>query len=560
MNPNHVFNHALAAVLLAVTGFAAPPLAVEIADMRASWDKAVAIPDNVAKTPEVRDMLRQAEVNARLANQGFFRSRKYIDGWLARADPETGLIPRNLKDSTDFWNGRDAAADNYPYMVLTASMTDRPLLEGRLLDMLRTETRVTARFDRLVDDYSFSKKAWRREKPDLDATMFDSAEYVKDGLLPITEWMGHSPWSERMIGIVDDIWKHAPIKTPFGNIPTRNIEVCGDLLQANSRLYWLTGDRKYLDWAIRLGDYYLLGTNHPTRDFKQLRLNDHGCEVVNGLAELYLAVSKVDPEKKMAYEKPIHEMFDTILEKGRNADGLLYEEIEPKTAKHSKTLADTWGYVYDGFYTVWLVDQTTAYRDAVLKALGNLKGKYIGMAWGEQNADSYADSIEGAINLFNREPVASTAEWADSQIQMMWAIQKESGIIEGWHGDGNFARTSLLYALWKTQGVTIRPWRADVRFGAVRKHDTLHLVFTSDQPWSGRVMFDTPRHAGVMRLPVDYPRINQFPEWFTVTESSRFAVTVGGNPVAGKSGQQLAEGLPITLAPGVPMAIKVTAD
>ena len=125
MTCNHTFNHSLAALLLAATGFAAPQLAVRITDMRASWDKAVAIPDNDAQAPGVTEVLRQAEINARLANQGFFRSRKYIDGWLARADPETGLIPRNLKDSTDFWNGRDAAADNYPYMVLTASMTDR---------------------------------------------------------------------------------------------------------------------------------------------------------------------------------------------------------------------------------------------------------------------------------------------------------------------------------------------------------------------------------------------------------------------------------------------------
>ena len=80
---------------------------------------------------------------------------------------------------------------------------------------------------------------------------------MKDGLLPITEWMGHSPWSERMIGIVDDLWKHAAIETPCGRIPTLNIEVCGDLLQANSRIFWFTGERKYLDWAIRLGDYFL---------------------------------------------------------------------------------------------------------------------------------------------------------------------------------------------------------------------------------------------------------------------------------------------------------------
>ena len=28
----------------------------------------------------------------------------------------------------------------------------------------------------------------------------------------------------------------------------------------------------------------------------------------------------------------------------------------------------------------------------------------------------------------------------------MWTIQKPDGIIEGWHGDGNFARTAIMYA------------------------------------------------------------------------------------------------------------------
>ncbi len=136
---------------------------------------------------------------------------------------------------------------------------------GATLEMLRTETKLTCRVDRLPDDYSFSKKGWRREKIELDAIIFDGAEYVKDGLLPITEWLGKSPWSERAIGIIEDIWKNAPVETPSGKIPTLNFEVNGDLLQACSRLFWFTGERKYLDWAIRLGDH------HPTRDMKNPR-------------------------------------------------------------------------------------------------------------------------------------------------------------------------------------------------------------------------------------------------------------------------------------------------
>ena len=152
-------------------------------------------PSKPAGDARIEAAFRLAEQHARQANEAFYRSRRYVDGWLAYADSATGLIPRNLM--VDFWNGRDAAADNYPFMVLTAAMTDRPLFEGRMLEMLRTETRLTCRVDRLPDDYSFTKRGWRRDSVDLDEIIFDGAEYVKDGLLPITEWLGPSPWSER---------------------------------------------------------------------------------------------------------------------------------------------------------------------------------------------------------------------------------------------------------------------------------------------------------------------------------------------------------------------------
>ncbi|MBP9902382.1 MAG: hypothetical protein KBH45_13035 [Verrucomicrobia bacterium] len=478
-------------------------------------------------------------------------------GWLVHADPATGLIPRNLRESRDFWNGRDSAADNYPFMVLTASLTDRPLLEGRLLDILHTEQRLTARVDRLADDYSFAKRGWRREPLDLDATIFDSAEYVKDGLIPLTEWLGPSPWSKRMVGLVDDIWKHARIATPFGRIPTRNVEVNGDLLQAGARLYWFTGNRKYLDWTLRLGDYFLLGTNHPTRDLDKLRLRDHGCEVINGLAELYVAAKYARPEKAAAYQNPIHEMFDRILAVGRNEHGMLYDWINPKTGEHSAGLCDTWGYDFDGFYTLFLLDHNPTYRDAARKALENLEAHYSNYNWESGSADGYADSIEGAINLYNREPIASTARWIDSEMRVMWAKQQPDGVIEGWHGDGNFARTSIMYALWKTQGLHAEPWRADVRVGAVLEDGTLYVSLAADQPWTGRICFDRPRHKDYLHLPLDYPRINQFPEWFTVEAGLRYQVKVGRLRPQVLSGRALIDGLEVKLGPATELQIEV---
>ena len=520
-------------------------------EMRRVWDTPLPAPSKPAGDARIEAAFRLAEQHARQANEAFYRSRRYVDGWLAYADSATGLIPRNLM--VDFWNGRDAAADNYPFMVLTAAMTDRPLFEGRMLEMLRTETRLTCRVDRLPDDYSFTKRGWRRDSVDLDEIIFDGAEYVKDGLLPITEWLGPSPWSERAIGIIDDIWKNARIATPFGALPTLNFEVDGDLLQACSRLYWFTGQRKYLDWAVRLGDYYLCGTHHPTRDMEELSLSDHSCEVINGLSELYVACAHGAPERREAYREPLHELYDRLLQIACNEHGLFYVNVNNRTGEHSYALTDNWGYDYDGLYTAFLLDGTAAYRDAVRKALGNLKQYYTGQGGMCQSnsADGYADSIEGAINLLNREAVASAAEWIDAEIKTMWGRQHPDGVIEGWHGDGNSARTSLMYALWKTQGVTVRPWRADVRFGAAREGDSICISLVADKPWEGRLIFDRQRHRLNMHLPLDYPRINQFPEWFTARADARYELC---NAASGekqtRTGKELLDGIVVSLKAG----------
>jgi len=505
------------------------------------------------KPPRDDNAFERALENGRLANEGFVRCRDFVKGWLKHADPKTGLIPRNLSRDKDIWNAQDSAADNYPFMVLTAAIADRPLFDGRMLDMLRTETKLTSRIGNMPDTYSFSKQAFRDAQPEIGRIIFGSSEYIKDGLLPLTEWLGPSPWAQRMLGILDDIWKHAPVETKYGKIPSTSQEINGEMLQTLSRVYWMTGDKRYLDWAIRLGDYYLLGEHHPTREESRLRLRDHGCEIVSGLCELYATVNFALPNKKQVYQKPVHEMLDRILEIGRNEHGLFYNTINPQTGQHDNGLADTWGYDLNGFYTVYLIDETESYREAVRKALTNLNEHYKSYKWEGSSADGYADSIEGAINLYNREPTASAAHWLDSETKVMWAKQKPDGIIEGWHGDGNFARTTIMYCLWKTKGLTIRPWREPLIFGAVQDSDGLKIAIRviAKQRWQARLIFDTPRHKTSMKMPLDWPRINQFPEWFTVESEKRYTVhDLTSNSRSTYTGKELHKGITIDLEGG----------
>ena len=122
--------------------------------------------------------------------------------------------------------------------------------------------------------------------------------------------------------------------------------------------------------------------------------------------------------------------------------------------------------------------------------------------------------------------MASAADWIDSEITDMWSGQKPDGIIEGWHGDGNSARTAIMYALWKTQGLTVQPWRDDRAFRCVREGDTLYVSIIAEQAFQGKLLFDKQRHKRQMHLPMDYPRINQFPEWFTTDAEQTIMLSV----------------------------------
>jgi hypothetical protein len=408
----------------------------------------------------------------------------------------------------------------------------------------------------LPGDYDFNKEGFRHDEPDLSRLIFDGSEYVKDGLMPITELLGHTPWSERMIAIVDSILENASFETPFGTLPADNVEVNGEMMQVLGRLHFMTGKAEYLDVACRIADYYLLGDHHPTRDLDELSLDDHACELISGLTEVYIACHLLRPDKAKAYHPAIHQLLDRVLETGTDEFGLMYERVNPKTAEVIRShRSDNWGYNYNGFYTVYLADRTSRFRAATIKAMASLKPHYMKYPWEGWGSDGIADSVEGAINLFNREPnVEGVPEWIDRNMARMLLLQQSDGVIEGWHGDGNYARTAIMWALMKQQGVTIQPWREDVKLGAVRDGDAVQLVLTSDRPWQGQLIFDKPRHRTVMRLPLDYPRINQFPEWFTVETDAtyRFEDVDANDNVAQQevSGRTLLNGLPLQLEPG----------
>lgn len=510
-------------------------------------------------TPQ--EALRRGEI----ARRAFSRALGVLEGWWAIRDSRTDLLPRRTDQRV--WAPNDNAADLVPFLYLTAYL----LAPDRVSEMKRvfdSERRLTNRLGVLPDWYDLDKGAFVHEQVDLSRLLFGAAEYCKDGLLPMTELMGQGWWTERMAELVEAVFEHAPVRSDWDNLPANDTEVNGELLQVLSRLFFMTRDERYLRWAQRIGDAYCFevipqngGLPAYRWDFAQhkpsqdvLSLNDHGNEIIGGLSEFYVMMREVDRRKSRRYERSLHRMFTRLLERARNADGLWYSLLTASTAEvRNRAVPDTWGYALSGVYTFGLATGDGRFTEAAHFALGRLyQPQYL--LW--EGADSFADSIEGALLLLNRVPLPEGFRWVEAVLPHLLGKQREDGIVEGWYGDGNTARTLLMTALYYTQGVTARPWRPDLRLGALRKGDHLQVAVQAEREWQGTLFFDYPRHVQHLRLPLNYPRLNEFPEWFTVQPEQRYAVREGGRTKVVR-GEDLMRGLPLVVKPGRVVHIEV---
>jgi hypothetical protein len=335
------------------------------------------------------------------------------------------------------------------------------------------------------------------------------------------------------------------------------------------RVYFMTGERRYLDWAERIGDAYCLevlprsnwlpvhrwdfSAHKPIID--SLNMNDHGNEIVGGLVELAIASDGARSPKAAQYREAVGRMIRCLLANARNADGLWYGVLRPSTLEVTNHgTPDTWGYALGGVSAFGKLTHSRALEEAARHALRSIdQAPYY--QW--EGADSYADSIEGGLLLLNRYPELPAVRWLERCVPLFLARQQESGIVEGWYGDGNFARTALMIALRYTEGAWCLPWRPDLRYGSEREGDGLRIAVQADKPWEGSLHLDIPRHRVYLHLPFDYARLNQFPEWFTVEPDGAYRVRVDGQEERTVSGKALSEGLPIKAPVGKVTVVEV---
>ena len=393
-------------------------LLVAGADGRAAGQAAVVAP---ASAPAIE----RARANGRQFEEAVAASRRLLHAWLKHADERTKLLPDRLDPDRGKWvyTPHNSGADLYPYLVLTAHLTDPDLYNGRMIEMLRNEIRFTSARASVPGNLTLATGELG------PASLFGAGEYAKDGLVSVTEYLGRTPWFYRMVDMTADAMAQAPVQSRFGLLPASDTELNGDYLQTLIRLATMTGESRFLEWARRIGDVYVeevlpgtFGVPGMKWDFtahsgdRRLRLRDHGNETVVGLTLLLALEQQLGSDRVPRYRQAVERMLDRILQSAR-PDGMLYNEVDAETlAPLDSRLSDNWGYVYGAVYTYYQVSGETKYRDAVRRVLASLPS-YRNYAWepGRNpplgSFDGYADSIESAIYLVNREPVAATLEW-----------------------------------------------------------------------------------------------------------------------------------------------------
>jgi hypothetical protein len=506
---------------------------------------------------------------AREANQRIYRALK---AWEVRRCPETGLIPKSADER--YWNGPDTGADCFPFLFLASRALDPGSVDLWQQTMF-SDRRLCGVLPKQVDLDTL-------EVAEVSpyARIFGASEYAKDGLLAITERLGRGPWFDRMVEIARELAAGVAEETPRGAILGNNTEINGNMLQLLSRLYWATREELFLTLAERTAEAYLLEmfprnqnlpalywdfkTGAPSRRHRHagtVKYRDHGNEIIPGLAEIYYLETALGRPQAERYREPIRKMLDQILVLGRSPDGLWYDNIHLATGKTRNRLSDNWGYLLNALHAFDVAEGTDRYADEIVRAM-RAAAALKSYGWERAEPDGYADAIESMLYMLPWFDLPEGHAWVDDEIEVMFAFQQPSGFVQGNYLDGNFIRTALMYARYKSLGVRPEPWRPDLAVGAARHPDGGIVVHVSaDAPWSGALVFDQPHHRVIWGLPRNYPRLNACPEWFAIDPAATCTVQgLGAGEIRTLRGEELVRGLRVSVDGVRPVRFSVRVE
>jgi hypothetical protein len=90
--------------------------------------------------------------------------------------------------------------------------------------------------------------------------------------------------------------------------------------------------------------------------------------------------------------------------------------------------------------------------------------------------------------------------------------------------------------------------------------ETVRVAIECEVAWSGRLVPDRPRHQVHLNLPFNYPRANEFPEWFTVSDDRLYNLTLDDQPAVPRTGAALREGVFLEVKPGQVKRLSLSAS
>jgi hypothetical protein len=516
-----------------------------------------------------------ARLNSTLASEAFERTATVTTRWLDRRDASSGLFPHTLHPDGRVWSYGDVGSDLFPFLGI-ATWLLLPSRYDEILATLAAERRLTTGFPR---DVSLDTRQPVEQEP--EKAMLGVVEYAKDGLLPLIEQTGPDPWLPRLHEIMSQVIDASEVATASGPIPSNAAEVNGSALQALARLTWVSSDPRYVAMGRRIASAYL---DHalPTTEYlpphrwdfvenepigpRRFFLGDHGNEIVSGLVEWHRVETRVGLPEQPAHAQAVERMLDRLLQKGRAPNGLWYELIDVPTGRvRDRDLTDNWGYLGQAYLahaaTLRLQpngdrEAASRYEEAAARMLRAVTAVDF-YAWESGDMDGYADTLESAMYLLRYLNNREAADWVDEQIGVLYGFQHADGSITDENIDGNFVRTVMLYGLSLTGGTHLEPWTPTVALGAVVDGACLRVHLHTETPWSGRLVFDRPRHREHLHLTTDYPRLNQWPEWWVAEPGRAYTVTRPNGAASSVDGAELARGLPMTLMPGTSTQLRV---
>ena len=133
-----------------------------------------------------------------------------------------------------------------------------------------------------------------------------------------------------MADMVAAAMERGRVASRFGKLSAADSELNGDYLKALPRLYLLTGDARYLAWGRRIADAYieagLPGNFGLPRmvlwDFashsgdRKLKLRDHGNEMVVGLVTQFALEHQLGTARAAKMRPVLARMFDRVWASG----------------------------------------------------------------------------------------------------------------------------------------------------------------------------------------------------------------------------------------------------